>query len=58
MDKKDIQPMSKKELAAHYGITPHTLRKWLEPLERKIGLYSGRKFTKKQLAIIFQYLDY
>ncbi len=55
MEKKNIEakPMSKKEIKDHYGISYKTLRTWFEPHQKKIGIYIGGSFSKKQVETIF-----
>ena len=48
-----IKPYSKNELAQLYGVSLHTLIKWLHPFAEQIGQYVGRCYTPKQIKIIF-----
>jgi hypothetical protein len=51
-----IKSYSKKELAGLYNVSTKTLNKWLQPINVKIGKYSGRSFCLKQVKIIFEHL--
>lgn len=56
MDKaisKAVKPYSLSELADHYGVTRHTMRKWLKPHQGEIGDAVGRLYTVKQVKSIF-----
>ena len=49
--------MSKMELANAYDdISLVTLNSWLKPHLDKIGEYRGKRYTKKQVEIIFEIL--
>ena len=52
---KMYPPMSKTELAKAYGITRRTLKKWIAPIEERIGEYIGKKYSTRQLSIIFKF---
>ncbi len=53
-----MRPMSKKQLAASYGVSVKTLNSWLRPHLQTLGINSDkfrrmRVFTPKQLQKIF-----
>lgn len=48
--------MSDAELATYYGIHPRTFRKWLKPIQEKIGQRQGRFWTPKQVSLIIDFL--
>lgn len=49
-----VRPYTMKELAAIYGISTKTFRKWLNPHQESIGERVGRLYTVRQIEIIFQ----
>ena len=51
-----MQPYTMTELASLYGISPKTLKTWLEPHEHLIGERRGRYYNIKQVRIIFDCL--
>jgi hypothetical protein len=57
-DKKDskIKAYTLKQLAALYGFTVQTMRKWIAPLKDKIGPRIGHFYNPKQIKIIFEHL--
>jgi hypothetical protein len=52
----EIKPYSLTELSRIYGVTLHTMRKWLKPHLSAIGEKHGRLFTTLQIRIIFDKL--
>lgn len=52
----NVKPASSKELAAMYGVSPKTLRTWLQPHLEKIGERKSRYYTARQLRIIMEVL--
>jgi transposase-like protein len=50
---KAAKPYSLSELANHYGVTRHTMRKWLVPHRQEIGETVGRFYTVRQVKSIF-----
>ncbi len=44
--------MNTKELASLYGVSPTTFRKWLKPIEHKVGQRIGYIWSPKQVRII------
>jgi hypothetical protein len=50
-------PRNKAQLARAYKIDPRTLAKWLRPIEKKIGKYTGT-YTPKQIIHIYQLLGW
>ena len=47
---------NKKSLARQYKVSPKTLEKWLKPIEKKVGEYTGRMFTPVQVKVIYEHL--
>lgn len=45
-----------KELAGLYGVSPKTMRKWLQPHQESIGKKISIYYTVKQVQIIFEKL--
>lgn len=52
----EIKPYSITELARIYGVTIHTMKKWLKPHLPSIGEKPARLFTALQTKIIFEKL--
>ncbi len=48
--------INKKALAGKYKVSTKTLEKWLKPIEKKVGEYSGRMFTPVQIKVIYEHL--
>ena len=48
-----IKPYTPQELAALYGVSRPTLRRWLKPHLPVIGVRNGHFYTSKQVEIIF-----
>ncbi|MBS1647367.1 MAG: helix-turn-helix domain-containing protein [Bacteroidetes bacterium] len=48
----------KKEIAQIMGISLSTLDRWLKPINNKIGKKTGKFYSKRQLKIIFEHLDF
>jgi hypothetical protein len=53
----EIKTYSKKQLAALYNVSPKVLRNWLRPHLNKIGKYTGKTYTPKQIKIIIELID-
>ena len=53
---KHFKTSSKTNIAYAYNITLETLKKWLLPIEIKLGDYVGKAYTPKQVAIIVEHL--
>ncbi len=52
-----LKPYSMTELARIYGVDPRTLKKWLVPFEKEIGVKQGRFFQIPQVKLIFDKLS-
>lgn len=52
-----LKPYSMTELARIYGVDPRTLKKWLVPFEKEIGIKQGRFFQIPQVKLIFDKLS-
>jgi transposase-like protein len=55
MKKNHLKAMSKRQLAALYGVDPRTLFRWLKPYRDSIGEIRGT-LTPKQITYIFSKL--
>lgn len=51
-----IKPYSLTELAAIYGVTVRTIKKWIAPFEKETGEKIGRYYNALQVKIIFDKL--
>ncbi len=51
-----VKPYSLKELAELYGMSVHTISKWLKPFQEMIGKRNGRFYTNLQVQKIFSFL--
>ena len=56
LEKIEIKPYSKQELADMYNIGVRSLTTWLQPFERGIGKRYGRYYNLKQVRYIFEKL--
>jgi hypothetical protein len=50
-----IKSYSVKELLALYDTTWKSFNSWIAPIKDKIGKLRGRKYTPKQVRIIFEH---
>ena len=53
---ENIRSASESELASAYNMDPRTFKKWLDPFRHKIGEYRCRRYSPRQVKIIFQCL--
>lgn len=53
---KYIKSYNRKELTALYGESDKTLRAWLHTHSNEIGNISGKRYTPRQVAVIFDKL--
>jgi predicted transcriptional regulator len=53
---KLAKPYTLSELASHYGVTLHTMKRWIAPHKEKVGEIIGRIYTVRQVETIFQAL--
>ena len=51
-----IKPYSLTELAAIYGVTVRTIKKWIAPFEKETVVKIGRYYNALQVKIIFDKL--
>ena len=51
-----IKSLSQKELITMYKTTWETFKAWLSHIEKKLGSQRGRRYTPKQVRIIFEHL--
>jgi hypothetical protein len=49
-------PRSIKELAVAYGVTRQIIRKWLLPIQGRIGQREGHFYTVAQMIVIIEHL--
>ena len=54
----ELRPRNLKELAALYRISYKTLKKWLEPHDKKIGKRIGNYYTIPQVKKIYRLLGF
>jgi hypothetical protein len=50
----EIRPYTKKQLAAHYGVSLHILNTWLGTIKAKLGLKIGRTYHVAQVKTIIE----
>lgn len=55
-EKISIRPYSHKQLAAMYGVSTRTLRRWLTPFKTYIGVRHGHFYMIPQVEVIFEKL--
>lgn len=58
IDRAEIKPYSKKELASFYEVSPRCFTTMLNPFNEKIGKKTGRYFNVKQVEAIFSHLGF
>jgi hypothetical protein len=51
-----VKPYSPAELSKLYGVSKRTLRRWVSPLEKKVGKRIGQFYTVKQVEVLFKHL--
>lgn len=51
-----VKPYSPQELAAIYGVSSKTIKRWLTPFYHDIGERQGRYYTIAQVQVIFEKL--
>lgn len=51
-----IKAYTQKELLNMYEVTWKTFSAWIKPFKAEIGDYNGRRYTVKQVRIIFEQL--
>lgn len=56
IEKIEIKPYSKKELAALYKIGIRSMDTWLKPFSKKIGKRNGWYYNVNQIRFIFDKL--
>lgn len=56
IEKVEIKPYSKQELADLYNIGVRSMSTWLKPFEKEIGKRHGRYYNLKQVRYIFNKL--
>lgn len=56
IEKIEIKPYSKQELADMYKIGVRSMTTWLQPFEKTIGKRHGRYYNMKQVRYIFDKL--
>ncbi len=52
-----IKPYTQKELAAIYGVSAKTFRKWIRALDNEIGKRTGYYYSIEQIKIVFTRLQ-
>ncbi len=51
-----VTALSIKDLSAIYGVSRKVIRKWLLPIQKKIGHREGHYYNVAQVTIIFEHL--
>ena len=57
MTEKDCKPMTVSDLAARWGVSCRTVKRWLRPFQSEIGPKEGNMYNPKQVAIILSKLE-
>ncbi|MBX3102226.1 MAG: hypothetical protein KF690_06945 [Bacteroidetes bacterium] len=50
----EIRPYGQKELAALYGVSDKSMRKWLRSIATELGTYEARLLTIQQVETLFR----
>ena len=58
LEKIEIKPYSKQELADMYNVGVRSMTAWLRPFEKAIGKRYGRYYNLKQVRYIFEKLGF
>ena len=53
-----VRPYLLKELAGIYGVDPRTLKNWLIPFKTDLGFKTGKYYTARQVAAIFEKIGF
>ena len=51
-----VKPYSTAELCVLYGVSIRTFKKWVLPINEKVGVKRGRFYTVKQTEMFFKHL--
>lgn len=54
--KAEIKAYSKSELAALYGVSQTTFRKWTREIKDQLGSKKNQILTPQQVAVVFEFL--
>jgi uncharacterized protein YjcR len=54
----EVKPYSIRELAAMYGISVNTFKKWVKPHNDEIGPKVGHFYNARQIELIFEKFGY
>lgn len=57
MTEKDCKPMTVSDLAARWGVSCRTVKRWLRPFEGEIGPRVGKIYNARQVKIILSKLE-
>ena len=57
MTEKDYKPMTVSDLAARWGVSCRTVKRWLRPFQSEIGPKEGNIYNPKQVAVILSKLE-
>lgn len=52
----EIKPYNLTELSRIYNVTARTIKKWIAPFEKEVGIKNGRYYNALQVKIIFEKL--
>ncbi len=50
-----VKPYTLLELSELYGVSVKTLRNWILPIKKKVGVRRGRFYTVKQTEMFFRH---
>ncbi|MEO5980004.1 MAG: hypothetical protein ABIS36_23255 [Chryseolinea sp.] len=53
-----IRAYNLSQLAVLYKVSRPTMRKWIQPISKKLGVISTRLYTTRQVRIILKHLGY
>ena len=45
------------QLAARWGVSVRTVKRWIKPFEHELGKVDGRIFSPRQVKIILEHLE-
>ena len=53
-----VKPYTSTQLALTYKVTVPTFKKWIKPIETKLGVKSGNYFSAYQVKLIVKFLGF
>ncbi len=57
-DNYNYTPETLSSLAAKYGVSTQTFKKWIKEIEDSLGYHRKRPFTPVQIKMIFNFLGH